>query len=109
MEYSRLSDMDIYTILPAPEISQDLANRLKQRRLARNLTQVGLAARSGVPLGTLRKFEHSGSISLVSFVRLLVALDEQAGLERLLESNEQDATLDQLLSKPKERKRGRLA
>ena len=101
--------MDIYTILSPAEITKDLADRLKQRRLFRNLTQAGLAARSGVPLGTLRKFEHSGSISLLSFVRLLVALDEQGGLERLLVSNDQDATLDQLLSKPKVRKRGRLA
>ena len=101
--------MDVYTILSAPEITEDLSNRLKQRRLARNLTQAGLAARSGVPLGTLRKFEHSGAISLLSFVRLLVALDEQAGLERLLESKDEGATLDELLSKPKVRKRGRLA
>lgn len=96
-------------MLSPSEVIEDLANRLKQRRLARNLTQVGLAARSGVPLGTLKKFENSGSISLVSFVRLLVALDEQASLERLLEPNTQDLTLDQLVAKPKVRKRGRLA
>ncbi|MCE2407070.1 MAG: hypothetical protein J4G19_06165 [Pseudomonadales bacterium] len=77
--------------------------------MAQNLTQAGLAARSGVPLGTLKKFEHSGSISLVSFVRLLVALDEQHGLERLLESNDREATLDQLLSTSNVRKRGRLS
>ena len=100
--------MFIYTILSPAEISGDLASRLKQRRLARNLTQAGLAARSGVPLGTLKKFEQSGTISLVSFVRLLVALDEQAGLERLLEANEHDATLDELVSRPKLRQRGRL-
>ena len=100
--------MEIYTILSPSEVTEDLANRLKRRRLARNLTQVGLATRSGVPLGTLKKFEQSGAISLVSFVRLLVALDEQHGLERLLEANEQDATLDELVSKPKVRKRGRL-
>ena len=99
--------MEIYTILSPAEISEDLASRLKQRRLARNLTQAGLAARSGVPLGTLKKFEQSGGISLVSFVRLLVALDEQTGLERLLEANEHDATLDELVSKPKVRQRGR--
>lgn len=99
--------MEIYTMLSPIEVTENLANRLKQRRLTRNLTQAGLAARSGVSLGTLKKFEQSGSISLVSFVRLLVALDEQAGLERLLESNNQDATLDQLMSRSKERKRGR--
>lgn len=100
--------MDVYTILPAPDIAKDLAARLKRCRLAQNLTQSGLAARSGVPLGTLKKFERSGSISLVSFVRLLVALDEQDRLERLLDSSEREATLDQLLSAPKVRKRGRL-
>lgn len=100
--------MDIYTILSPSEVSEDLANRVKRNRLERNLTQAGLAARSGVPLGTLKKFENSGSISLVSFVRLLVALDEHAGLERLLESNDQHVSLDQLVFKPKLRQRGRL-
>ena len=101
--------MDVYTILSPSEVTEDLAKRVKRRRLARNLTQAGLAARSGVPLGTLKKFENSGSISLVSFVRLLVALDEHAGLERLMELNDQNTPLDQLLSKPKMRQRGRLA
>ena len=101
--------MDIYTLLPAPEVAADLAKRLQSRRLARNLTQAGLAARSGVPLGTLKKFERTGAISLVSFVRLVVALGEQAGLERLIETDDRDSlTLDQMLSIPKVRKRGRI-
>ena len=101
--------MDLYILLPAPEVAADLAKRLKSRRLARNLTQAGLAARSGVPLGTLKKFERTGAISLVSFVRLLVALGEQAGLERLMETDNRDSlTLDQILSTPKARKRGRI-
>ena len=104
-----LRAIDIYTLLPAPEVAADLAKRLKARRLARNLTQAGLAARSGVPLGTLKKFERTGAISLVSFVRLLVALGEQAGLERLMETEAGDSmTLDQMLSVPKARKRGRI-
>lgn len=101
--------MDVYTLLAAPEVARDLAKRLKSRRLERNLTQAGLAARSGVPLGTLKKFERTGAISLVSFVRLVVALGEQAGLERLMKADERDvATLDRMLSQPKARKRGRI-
>ena len=101
--------MDIYTLLPAPEVAADLAKRLQSRRLARNLTQAGLAARSGVPLGTLKKFERTGANSLVSFVRLVVALGDQAGLERLIETDDRDSlTLDQMLSIPKVRKRGRI-
>lgn len=34
-----------------------------------NLTQEGLAERSGVPLSTLRKFEQKGMISLDSFLK----------------------------------------
>ena len=105
-----LVDLDIYTLLPAPEVAADLAKRLKSQRLARNLTQGGLAARSGVPLGTLKKFERTGSISLVSFIRLVVALGEQAGLERLMKTDARDSmTLDQMLSTPKARKRGRIS
>ena len=63
--------------------------------------------RSGVALGTLKKFERSGAISLVSFIRLVVALGEEAVLERLLAEQEFE-TLDQVLSRPKTRKRGRL-
>ena len=104
-----LRAMNIYTLLPAPEVAADLAKRLKSRRLARNLTQAGLAARSGVPLGTLKKFERTGAISLVSFIRLVVALGEQAGLERLMVTDDRDSmTLDQMLSVPKARKRGRI-
>ena len=101
--------MDVYTLLPAPEVAADLARRLKSRRLAQNLTQSGLAARSGVPMGTLKKFERTGSISLVSFVRLVVAVGEQASLERLMETDDRDAlTLDRMLATPKVRKRGRI-
>ena len=98
--------MDIYTVMPPSDVAEDLAIRLRARRLARNLTQEGLARRSGVALGTLKKFERSGAISLVSFIRLVVALGEEAGLERLL-ADEQFETLEQVLSEPRTRKRGR--
>ena len=99
--------MNIYAVMPPAEVAADLAKRLKTRRLARNLTQEGLARRSGVALGTLKKFERSGAISLVSFIRLVVALGEEAVLEQLLADQEFE-TLDQVLARPKTRKRGRL-
>lgn len=104
-----LKAMDIYTLMAAPEVAADLGERVKSKRLAHNLTLVGLSERSGVPLGTLKKFERTGVVSLVSFVRLVVALGEQAGLERMFERNDQDAiTLDQLMSVPRARRRGRI-
>lgn len=47
------------------------------------LTQEGLALRSGVALPTLRKFEQKGSISLESFLKLMLVLD---GLEDMLQA-----------------------
>ncbi|MCY3821851.1 MAG: helix-turn-helix transcriptional regulator [Gammaproteobacteria bacterium] len=101
-----LMDMNVYAVMPPSDVAADLANRLKARRLARNLTQDGLARRSGVALGTLKKFERTGAISLVSFVRLVIALGEEAALERLM-ANPEFETLDQVLSVTKMRKRGR--
>jgi len=50
-----------------------------------NLTQEGLAERSGVPLPTLRKFEQKGAISLESFLKLQMVL---GGLESILKATE---------------------
>lgn len=65
-----------------------LAEHIRARRLGLGLTQQGLAYRSGVKLATLRKFEQKGSISLESFLKLLVAL---GGLERVVEAVEPDS------------------
>lgn len=89
------------------ETASELGRRLRKRRLEENLTQEGLARRSGVPLGTLKKFEASGRISLLAFIRLLVALREEAALERLLEDREFQS-LEQVLATPRLRKRGRI-
>ena len=72
-----------------------------------NLSQQGLALRSGVPLGTLKQFERSGAISLVSFIRLLVALREEAGLDRLL-AEPGFESLEDVLEPPRTRRRGRI-
>jgi transcriptional regulator with XRE-family HTH domain len=59
-----------------------LAENIRARRLSLELTQEGLAARSGVPLATLRKFEQKGSISLESFLKVLMVV---GGLEELID------------------------
>lgn len=60
-----------------------LAEQVRARRLRMELTQEGLATRSGVPLPTLRKFEQKGAISLESFLKLQLAL---GGLEEIVEA-----------------------
>jgi len=51
-----------------------IARNIKEGRLHLNLTQEGLAERSGVPISTLRKCEQKGVISLESYLKILMVL-----------------------------------
>jgi transcriptional regulator with XRE-family HTH domain len=46
------------------------ARAMKKRRVALNMKQIEAAAKSGIALGTLQKFERTGNISLERFFRL---------------------------------------
>jgi len=93
--------------MPSAAIATELAVRVRNRRLAQNLTLEGLARRSGVALGTLKKFERTGQIALVSFIRLVITLKDEAALENLL-LEQKFETLDEVLQNGKKPKRGRI-
>ena len=97
-------------ITPA-EAQKRLAKNVRLKRLSMNLTQAGLAARSGVPLSTIRKFEQKGAVSLESFLQLHLVL---GGLEEILKATESSrtsafASIDDVLNtyNTPARKRGR--
>lgn len=69
--------------LPLSRIQKKITNNVRARRLQMDLTQQGLAERSGVPLSTLRKFEQTGLISLESFLKLLSVV---GGLEEMVDA-----------------------
>ena len=56
------------------EITLDLAKRLKKIRKRRKITQKQLADRSNVSYATLKKFEQTGQISLISLVKITMEL-----------------------------------
>ena len=56
------------------EINLALAKRLSHIRKRRNLSQVQLSEKSNVSYGSIKRFETSGQISLLSLTRLCVAL-----------------------------------
>lgn len=55
-------------------------------RKRKKITQKQLAARSGVSLGSLKKFEQSGEISLQSLKKIAIALDMENELEGLFDN-----------------------
>lgn len=56
------------------EINMALAQRLSRIRKRRNLSQYQLSERSNVSFGSIKRFETSGQISLISLTKLCVAL-----------------------------------
>ena len=96
-----------FNLMASEDIATEMALRLRNRRLAQNLTLEGLARRSGVALGTLKKFERTGRIALVSFIRLVITLKDEAALENIL-LEQKFETLDEVLQSGKKPKRGRI-
>ena len=61
---------------PTPsEMMERLKTNFRQRRKALGYTQPELATRSGVSLGSLKRFETSGQISLESLLKLALVLE----------------------------------
>jgi len=57
------------------EIMQELKAKFRERRKSLSYTQNELATRSGVSLGSLKRFERSGQIALESLLKLALVLE----------------------------------
>ena len=89
-------------------ILKNIAERARKNRLELNLSQSALAAKSGVSLGSLKRFETTSEISLKNLVMLALVLDatDEFGL---LFKTQKYKSIDELLAKDKLslKKRGR--
>lgn len=74
-----------YALITPEKVALDLAARLKELRLGRGWKRSTLAERSGVSLGSLRRFEEKGEASLDNLLKLVFALGRLDDFERLLE------------------------
>ena len=59
----------------AEELDQKLAQRVRNIRKRRSISQEKLASMSGVSHGSIKRFETSGQISLISLTKIAMALD----------------------------------
>lgn len=66
---------NLYNFLKTPaDVNKDIAKRMRSRRKENKLTQEQLSKKSEVSLGSLKRFERTGEISLSSLVKLAFAL-----------------------------------
>lgn len=66
------------------EVEHLLSTRVRELRLLAGWKQSSLAARAGVSLPTLRRFERTGRTTLASFLRICHALGQLDALAELL-------------------------
>ena len=65
------------------DIAKELIEKIKQRRKKLKISQAQLAVKSGVSLGSIKRFESRYEISLNSFIKILIALNLEQDLENL--------------------------
>lgn len=59
----------------AEELNKKLALRVRNIRKRRSISQEKLASMSGVSYGSIKRFETTGQISLLSLTKIAMALD----------------------------------
>lgn len=67
------------------ELQEMIAGRLRQIRRKRKISQKKLSELSGVSLGSVKRFEQSGEISFLSFIKIAYALGLDSELGHLFE------------------------
>lgn len=78
--------MNSYVWETAEEINLQLARRVSRIRKRRGISQERMSEMSGVSYGSLKRFETTGQISLLSLTRLAVALNCTDEIRHLFEN-----------------------
>lgn len=86
------------------EVSKELAEKARAKRKYMKLTQQQLADRSGVSLGSLKRFERTGEISLSSLLKIAFILDSLKEFENLFEKPEY-TSIEKILNDKRKEKR----
>jgi len=85
------------------DIRMSLVSRLRKRRREGKISQAALAERSGVSLGSIKRFEYEGEIQLTSLLRIAVVLGYEADFDKLFERKNYQS-LDEVIAENKNAK-----
>ncbi len=91
--------MNIYSVYKLPtDILIETAQKVRAARKQLKLSQAQLAERSGVSLGSIKRFELTGKISFESLLKLAQILGRLSEFESLFEPKEDLKKIEQLFS-----------
>jgi transcriptional regulator with XRE-family HTH domain len=87
--------LNLYT---AFDVQIELREFINQSRKLKKLSVEELSTRSGVPYGTIRKFESTGNISLRQFLMLYEAIGDLNKVRRLTKpERDQPTSIEEVL------------
>lgn len=91
--------MNKYTITKLPfDVLKDIAQKHRNIRKQLKLSQVELSERSGVSLGSIKRFEQTGQVALESLLKLVFILGRLEEFETILKSKEDMSHIEKLFS-----------
>lgn len=94
--------MNKYSIDKLPlDVRLELARKHRKLRKQKGLSQNELSERSGVSLGSLKRFETKGQVSLESLLKLVFVLGRLSDFESVLEHNKDLKHIEKLFDPKK--------
>jgi len=89
----------MFTLEPTPyEVSKEIAKRHRIIRKQLKISQKDMAERSGVSLGSLKRFENTGKISFESLLKLIHLLGRLDDFTNVLVAKENRDELEKLFT-----------
>lgn len=80
------------------DLVEDISSRHKKLRKKLGLSQQELANRSGISLGSLKRFETTGQISFESLLKLAQILNRLEDFDEVFKSNDSIEDVEKLFS-----------
>lgn len=91
--------MTKYSIVKQPStLALELAKKTATLRKQKGYSQSELARRSGVSLGSVRRFEQSGKVSLENLLLMAQLLDRLTDFDKILEPLQDLSEVEKLFS-----------
>ena len=76
--------MNSYNLMSNVEIIEDIANKIKRKRLAMNLSQEELSKKTGISVHAISNIENGKSFSLDNLIKIMRALNCINNLENII-------------------------
>ena len=100
-----LTIMNKYSVAKLPsDILEETADKHRKLRKQKGLTQAQLAKKSGVSLGSIKRFEQTGKISFESLLKLALILGRLSEFEYIFSNIENLEEIEKLFSDRTRRK-----